>query len=330
MQYKIQRDSNTRMNRATLRRKLANYFSDDELRTLCFDLEIDYDNLGGEGKDGKTRELVVFCERTDRLLRLSEYAREIRPNAFPLGSDSTELRNPQSASAFLFSKKTEDVSDELPKAQAMIKLLEGEVNDLKIKLQVAEQVNLHLRESFQFFQDTIEKLTSSFGSRYKYEIEKAVHEAAQSQPRPISTSVAATAALTLHGVSISMFVAMPFATEFQVIYDAIKQTCEALSIRSVRADELTRPGVILDQIFDSIRESQIMLADATSNNPNVLYEIGIAHALQKPTLIIAQERDNLPFDVASQRVLFYNYSVTGIAQFRASLSDFLQEMIKDF
>ncbi len=58
-----------------LRKNLVACFSEDEIRTLCFDMQIDYDDLGGGGKSSKVRELVAYCERHNRfaeLERLSE------------------------------------------------------------------------------------------------------------------------------------------------------------------------------------------------------------------------------------------------------------------
>ena len=58
------------MDLPALRDILVTYFNDGELRDLCFDLGIDYENLGGEGKAGKARELVAYCVRHNRLTDL--------------------------------------------------------------------------------------------------------------------------------------------------------------------------------------------------------------------------------------------------------------------
>ena len=56
-------------------------FSEEELRTLCFDFDlgIDYDDLPGRGKAGKARELVDFMERRGRILDLVEIVKQLRP-----------------------------------------------------------------------------------------------------------------------------------------------------------------------------------------------------------------------------------------------------------
>jgi hypothetical protein len=65
--------------RTKLRRNLAEHFNKDELRTLCFDLGIEHENLP-EAKDGMARELVAYCVRTGRIAELVAKCRELRPN----------------------------------------------------------------------------------------------------------------------------------------------------------------------------------------------------------------------------------------------------------
>lgn len=82
-----------------------------------------------------------------------------------------------------------------------------------------------------------------------------------------------------------VFVLMPFKSEFDDVYMVIKDACadESLShqIRCLRSDEIAKPGRITDQIIDSIRNADAIIADLTGNNPNVMYELGYAHALSR-------------------------------------------------
>jgi hypothetical protein len=63
-----------------LREMLVDRFDDTELRTLCFDLEVDYDGLSGEGKADKARELIAYLARRERLAELIERGRQARPD----------------------------------------------------------------------------------------------------------------------------------------------------------------------------------------------------------------------------------------------------------
>jgi len=66
--------------RADLRNKITSYFNDDEIQSLCFDLGIEYENLAGETREAKARELVIYCERTSKVSQLVNRCRELRPS----------------------------------------------------------------------------------------------------------------------------------------------------------------------------------------------------------------------------------------------------------
>jgi outer membrane protein assembly factor BamB len=63
-----------------LRQVLVDYFDDNELRDLCFELGMDYASLPGEGKAAKARELVTYYERRGQVQKLTEIFRHLRPN----------------------------------------------------------------------------------------------------------------------------------------------------------------------------------------------------------------------------------------------------------
>lgn len=72
-----------------LRQLIERHFNTEELRTLCFDLEIDYESLGGEGKQGKIRELINYAKRADRLDELHQYLKSERADvSWPGFTDS--------------------------------------------------------------------------------------------------------------------------------------------------------------------------------------------------------------------------------------------------
>ena len=99
--------------RAELRQILIKSFSDEELRTICFDMDIDYDSLPALGKANKARELVAYCERRQRLSALIDLCRQLRPNlqSVPMIDEggSAVVVNPVSP------------PDQLPKASESVK-----------------------------------------------------------------------------------------------------------------------------------------------------------------------------------------------------------------
>jgi hypothetical protein len=108
-----------------------------------------------------------------------------------------------------------------------------------------------------------------------------------------------------------VFVLMPFKPqEFdQKVYsDFIKPTVEKkLGICCIRSDEETKPGVINNQIYTMIRKAKLIIAETTSRNPNVFYEVGMAHAFNKDVFIFNNSSNKeLPFDIITNRAVFYD------------------------
>jgi hypothetical protein len=105
----------------------------------------------------------------------------------------------------------------------------------------------------------------------------------------------------------SCFVIMPFNSVFQTEYEKIIQPAlNELNIECVRGDEIYTKQRIVDDIWASIRKCRFVLAELTNKNPNVLYELGLAHAIGKPAIIITRNSEDVPFDLKSLRYLYYN------------------------
>ncbi len=103
------------------------------------------------------------------------------------------------------------------------------------------------------------------------------------------------------------FVIMPFSPKYELVYhQLIKPAGETSSLKVLRADDIYSPGVITEQIKAAIHQSIICIADVTGINPNVLYEVGIAHTLGKPTILLAQSVEQIPFDLRALRVVIYD------------------------
>ena len=121
-----------------------------------------------------------------------------------------------------------------------------------------------------------------------------------------------------NGQTPSVFVLMPFASAFNDIYkNLIKEPLERVGFTVVRADDILSQQNILRDIIDSIANSDLIIADLTDINPNVFYELGIAHALDKPVLLLTQDIAEVPFDLKSYRILEYS---THFSQFAGAQS----------
>ncbi|WP_009515470.1 hypothetical protein [Hydrogenophaga sp. PBC] len=108
----------------------------------------------------------------------------------------------------------------------------------------------------------------------------------------------------------SCFVMMPFASPHGDYYSKIyKPAIEKAGLRPVRADtEIFGTGKIIDQIWGGINASKVLVAELTTRNPNVFYELGLAHALEKPVVLVCGNEMDVPFDLKHIRVIYYDTS----------------------
>ncbi|MBE0415013.1 MAG: hypothetical protein IBX36_00525 [Dehalococcoidia bacterium] len=121
------------------------------------------------------------------------------------------------------------------------------------------------------------------------------------------------------------FVLMPFAPAFDRLYeDHIKPAIQSEGFKCLKADELFSPTPITEDIWTYILKSRVILADVTGRNPNVFYELGIAHTIGKPVILIAQNSNDIPFDIAYIRCFLYSDDSKGWATLKESISPALK------
>jgi hypothetical protein len=115
------------------------------------------------------------------------------------------------------------------------------------------------------------------------------------------------------------FVIMPFKKPIGDQYEQIyRLALEAAGFRPIRADEVYGPSAVILQIQKSIVESDLILCDLSDKNPNVLYELGMAHAIGKPSIIVSRQLQDIPFDLQHLRVILYDRDEQG---WQKSLAD---------
>lgn len=123
-------------------------------------------------------------------------------------------------------------------------------------------------------------------------------------------------------------VMMPFAAQFKSIYAAIQAACQTSALRCKRADDIWANSTIIQDIFDLIFVSRIVIVDFTGRNSNVMYETGIAHTLGKHVIPITQSMDDVPFDLQSHRVLKYLPNNEGLAALQGELARRLLTLVQ--
>lgn len=127
------------------------------------------------------------------------------------------------------------------------------------------------------------------------------------------------------------FVVMQFAEPFNSLYtEVIKTVAEEAGFEAFRADDVFKPGIILQDIIRSIVTSDVIVAEVTPANPNVFYELGYAHATEKPTILLAEKPTDasrsLPFDISGFRVIYYDNTIKGKRTVESSLRQHLENI----
>jgi nucleoside 2-deoxyribosyltransferase len=108
------------------------------------------------------------------------------------------------------------------------------------------------------------------------------------------------------------FVMMPFDGFFEEYYrDVIAPAAVAAGLEPVRSNEVYshHENVVAD-IRRLVEQAVVCVADLTGKNPNVLYELGLAHGRSKPVVLLAQTKDDVPFDLLTRRVVLYDTQKT--------------------
>ena len=103
-----------------------------------------------------------------------------------------------------------------------------------------------------------------------------------------------------------IFVIMPFTEQMiDVFIFGIRWAANELHFVAERADDLEHNGEIISEIRTAIEKSDAVVADTSGANPNVCYEVGYAHALGMPTVLICRKGEKLPFDLQGTNHLMY-------------------------
>jgi len=97
----------------------------------------------------------------------------------------------------------------------------------------------------------------------------------------------------------------------------------------VRADKSARPGEIITHIIENLVLADIVIADLSGRSPNVFYELGVRHAVNNNTILIADDLDDIPFDLRGQRTIIYKWDAEQMLRLQKSLKDAIIEILKE-
>ncbi|HEX3051787.1 MAG TPA: cyclic nucleotide-binding domain-containing protein [Aggregatilineaceae bacterium] len=115
---------------------------------------------------------------------------------------------------------------------------------------------------------------------------------------------------------------MPFRDDLTAVYENyVKRVASKLGLVIKRADDFFSQHSIVSEIWAVTNAAKLVIADCTTKNPNVFYELGIAHTLGKPTIQISQQINDIPFDLQQWRYILYDPSISGMAKFEKELEE---------
>jgi hypothetical protein len=119
---------------------------------------------------------------------------------------------------------------------------------------------------------------------------------------------------------IDVFVLMPFKAKLEAVYSKhMKRLAHELGLRMMRADEIFSPRPFMAKVWDGICAARVVLADCTEKNPNVFYEIGVAHAVGKTVVLITRSDKDIPSDIKHFDYIHYDYDPEGVETLIARL-----------
>lgn len=114
-----------------------------------------------------------------------------------------------------------------------------------------------------------------------------------------------------------------------VIDSAIKPVLKELGYKALVAHEMLKIGSITTQVIEQLLNADMVIANLTELNPNVMYELAVRHAKRKPVVAIVEKGTRLPFDLAEERTLFYANDMLGVHELMPRLKQAIQEAEKD-
>ncbi len=124
-----------------------------------------------------------------------------------------------------------------------------------------------------------------------------------------------------------VFVLMPFAEEHQAIYEeAVKKTVEESGLICKRVDDFFKPIPIMKDVKRGIHDAALIIADLSGKNPNVFYEVGMAHAQGKTPVLLTQDMDNVPPKLRDVRCIVYENGFDGAEKLKQVLTKTIRDL----
>lgn len=114
----------------------------------------------------------------------------------------------------------------------------------------------------------------------------------------------------------------------------VSPTIEGFGFKVVRADNISKPGMITSQIIDYIVNAGLVVCDLSFHNPNVFYELSLRHSTKRPTVHIIRKKDGIPFDINDFRTIIIDDTdiytlIPAIESYKSQIAQQVRQMLDD-
>ena len=111
----------------------------------------------------------------------------------------------------------------------------------------------------------------------------------------------------------------PIRRHIEGIFEAAIRPALEHKYKLIIAHKIYEPGSITKQVISEIYNAELIIANLTNRNPNVMYELAFRHSLGKPVIMIAESGTSLPSDIIIERTIFYQNDAQGVIELKRAI-----------